>query len=288
MRSLPSVVSALKAWHTFAIEVFGYDPERTLPPLSENDVCAWMPVFKHPGTAYNYVGSVKYVCVIEQLSFDWHGCLLSSVLKGNKKLYLSKLAGTLSQKCMLTELMMERVVMVADAMHRPDFAVFILMSWGFLCRVQSEAVQWQAGVYRDLITLSAERHSAIVFEGYSHNANCNSDRDILHCRWKRRKDRPEGSWLKRQCECKGREHPQLCLVHRAMDYINQTKPKPGDELFPEISGCSGPLPIAKDPEDVVGGNRRRIHLEVHQSRNGNSHGGSKHATARNLRSRRVA
>ena len=25
----------------------------------------------------------------------------------------------------------------------------------------------------------------------------------------------------------------------AMDYINQTKPKPGDELFPEISGWSG-------------------------------------------------
>ena len=44
--------------------------------------------------------------------------------------------------------------------------------------------------------------------------------------------------MKRQCECKGREHPQLCLVHRAMDYIKQTKPKPGDELFPEISGWS--------------------------------------------------
>ena len=124
-------------------------------------------------------------------------------------------------------------------MHRPDFAVLILMSWDFFCRVQSEAVPWQAGEYRDLITLPAERHSAIVFEGYSHKANCNSDRDILHCRWKRRKHRPEGSWLKRRCECKVLENPQLCLVHRAMDYINQTKPKPGDELFPEISGWLG-------------------------------------------------
>ena len=40
MRSLPSVVSALKAWHTFAVEALGYDPERTLPPSSESDVCA--------------------------------------------------------------------------------------------------------------------------------------------------------------------------------------------------------------------------------------------------------
>ena len=166
------------------------------------------------------------ICVRHQtteLRLAWTLAELS--VKGNKNLYLSRLAGTLSQTCLLTELMMERVVMVADAMHRPDFAVFILMSWGFLCKVQSEAVPWQAGEYRDLITLPAERHSAIVFERYSHNANCNSDRDILHCRWKRRKHRPDGSWLKRQCECKGLENPQLCLVHRAMDYINQTKPK---------------------------------------------------------------
>ena len=133
MRSQPSVVSALKAWHSFATEALGYDPERTLPPSSENDVRAWMPIFKHPGTACNYVGSVKYVCLIKQLNFDWHGPLFSSVLRGNKKLYLSRLAGTLSQKCLLTDLMMEQFVMVADAMHRPDFAVFILMSWGFLC-----------------------------------------------------------------------------------------------------------------------------------------------------------
>ena len=124
-------------------------------------------------------------------------------------------------------------------MHRPDFAVFILMSWGFRCRVQSEAVPWQAGEHRDLITLPTERHSAIVFEGFSEIANCNTDCGFLHCRWRRRKQRPEGSWLKRQCDCKGRGNPQLCLVHRAMDYINQTKLKHGGELFPEISGWSG-------------------------------------------------
>ena len=78
------------------------------------------------------MSSVKLVCLIKQLNMDWHGPPFSSVLRGDKKLYLTRLARTLSQKCLLTELMMEQVVLVADAMHRPDFAVFILMSWGFL------------------------------------------------------------------------------------------------------------------------------------------------------------
>ena len=138
--------------------------------MQDNYVCAWVPTFQHPSTAYNYVGSVKYVSIFKMLATVWHGPFLSAVLKGNRKLYLS-------------ELQLERVVMVADAMSREDFAVFMLVAWGLLARVQSEAVGMQCGQYSDLLTLPFHRHSVIVVETTRSMAN---GRDILHCRWMRR------------------------------------------------------------------------------------------------------
>ena len=44
--SLPSVASALKAWHAFATGVLGVKSDSTLPPVSEGQVCTFASVFR--------------------------------------------------------------------------------------------------------------------------------------------------------------------------------------------------------------------------------------------------
>lgn len=52
-RSLPSVASGLRLWHAYAVTIWNYVPEHSLPPHSSQDVVEFIALFRNAGTAAN-------------------------------------------------------------------------------------------------------------------------------------------------------------------------------------------------------------------------------------------
>ena len=95
-----------------------------------------------------------------------------------------------------------QVICLADLRGLGNFSCLTLMACEFLLRFQSEAVGLQAGCTSDATALPINRHSGVWV-------------DALGCivlRLQKRKHRPKGSLLKRQCTCSKGE--QFCVVHR--------------------------------------------------------------------------
>ena len=84
---------------------------------------------------------------------------------------------------------------------------------GVLLRVQSEAVPLLAGVPDDATSLPTDRHSGVWVDGS--NALC--------LRLQRRKNRPQGSLLRRRCTCPA-NGPRFCVVHRLKPFLAQRQP----------------------------------------------------------------
>ena len=112
--SLKSVASGLRLWHTFASTVLGYTEDRSLPPEVEGDVCLFIAIFQNPGTATNYVGYIKWACQYLALSLDWHGSDLKITLQGLKKQYQSARAGVLQHKRLMSEDLLQRLLILSE------------------------------------------------------------------------------------------------------------------------------------------------------------------------------
>ena len=115
--SLPSVASALKAWHAFATGVLGVKSDSTLPPVSEGHVCTFASVFRSPKTAANYISYLRWTCVHLRISTKWHGPEIKQIVTGIRKRNLRFTGGPSRTEFLLTSAVVHKVVSTADALR---------------------------------------------------------------------------------------------------------------------------------------------------------------------------
>jgi len=217
-KSLASVACGLKSWHAFAVSVLNYSHGSTLPPSGEMDVMKFLTIFRNPATGSNYVGYLKWACVYLGFSTAWFGEELKLALKGAKKMSLRCSVTSASDRKLLDENLIARVVQFADSRGFQAWSCMALVAWEFLLRVQSEAIGLQNGCPPDATALPPERHSGMWVDASG----------ALVLRLQRRKHRPKGSLLRRRCMC-SKVGRQLCVVHR-MEPLLQAG-GPGANLF---------------------------------------------------------
>ena len=98
---------------------------------------------------------------------------------------------------------MQRLTLLARTAGEIDLGVVCTLSYALLFRVQSEMLPLEAGSAQELTTgLPSDRHSAV----------CVRD-EKLHVRFRRRKHRPNGSLLVRNCVCSQVLDERLSPVH---------------------------------------------------------------------------
>ena len=209
-KSLATVCSGLRSWHCFATEVLGYDQRKTLPPAHSLDVMRFVTIFKCASTGCNYVGYIKWTCTHLRLSTDWFDEELQLVLKGARKLSLRIGITSAVDKQLLNDTIMAQVIALADLRGLELWACQALVSWEFLLRVQSEAIDLEVGQISDATSLPSHRHSGMWME----------PNGVLSLRLQRRKHRATGSLLRRTCQCRvvGLSN---CVAHRLQPLLAQ-------------------------------------------------------------------
>jgi hypothetical protein len=217
-KSLSVVASGLKSWHAFAHAVLGYPSSGTLPPRSSHDMMKFVTLFKVAATGANYVGYVRWTCVNLGLSVAWFDDELKLTLKGARKMAVRCGSTSAVARQLLDEVTLAKVVELADSRGLSEWSCLALLSWEFLLRVQSEALELQVGTPDDATALPSGRHSGLWLDSSG----------SLVLRLQRRKHRPMGSVLKRRCLCAS-VGPKRCVVHRAGQML-QSKPV-GSPLF---------------------------------------------------------
>lgn len=220
-KSLASMASGLKCWHTFAVGVLEMPEDATLPPQSDSDILLWLCIFKNPGTARNYKSFVRFACSTLGLDVSWDTERVKQVLKGLSKEHLRLRMPDLPIKVRITPQQMAAVIHLAIQSGDADFALAGSMAWYFLFRVQSECIQLQAGEPEHYVTLPDNHHSAVFIDA----------RQQLRVRLRSRKNKPAGSQLMRPCTCQMQDELVPCPVHLAMPRLKLLAP--GDRLFPE-------------------------------------------------------
>ena len=143
--------------------VLGYKNDATIPPANEGDVLKFITLFRNAGTATNYVGMIARACRLRSLSLDWRGPALKMALQGLKKVENYGHAGLLKQPTLLDQVTVMRLVALCHKLQEfQEAAPLFMLAWDFLLRVQSEAVDLQAGAVHELYDLPPGRHSAVV------------------------------------------------------------------------------------------------------------------------------
>jgi len=218
-KSLPSVASGLKAWHSFAVEVLKYEEDSSLPPREGKHMVAYASIFRCSGTAANYVGYVRWACKTFDLSLEWDVPEVRTVVNGIKKKTVRLFGGRLPQKWLLTSGIVGQAMGLADSLASKQWQALCTLAWAFLLRVQSEGVELQFGGPKEVLDLPAGTHSALVV----------SESELI-LRLRARKHRPRGSVLRKKCECAsvGGKACALCFMKR---HVLETKPRPGDRVF---------------------------------------------------------
>ena len=188
--NLASTASGLRAWHSCAVEVLDYPASHSLPPRSSLDACRFVVIFKNAGTAANYLNYVRWACRYCGVDIDWWDDSVKAVLKGARMEYLRMHGGAALAQFLLTDDIIGNMSGLAHNLGDPALQCFVLLSSVFLLRVQSEGIHLQKGRVSELASLPNGRHSAMCIDG-----------NTLHIRLARRKNRPTGSWLRRDCSC---------------------------------------------------------------------------------------
>ena len=148
-------------------------------------------MFRNSATAHNYVGFIRWACVHLGVSIAWHAEVLHTTLKGARHRNLRLTGGAKHAARLLTQEQVQQIVVRADQMGMKDYACFVLVCWEYLLRVQSEGFPLLAGVPDDATSLPSGRHSGVWVDGD----------DTLCLRLQQRKNRVQGSLLRRRCGC---------------------------------------------------------------------------------------
>ena len=143
--SRAQVASALRLWHSFAVSVLAYDASCTLPPKAGQDLEAFIGVFRNPDTAANYVSHLRWACDHLGMPKTWDTDALKATLKGAKRRKVRLFGGPQGARRLLDKVLFHQLVAAADLAGSEELAVFCLVAWHFLLRVQSECLPLQAG-----------------------------------------------------------------------------------------------------------------------------------------------
>ena len=190
-KSHPSVISGLRCWQRFAEKVLGHGTD-DLPPKI-NELLAWSTLFRCSKTYRNYLNYVRLGCElvsVETSVFD------NSMLKRAQRSIEKKWKFIARGQMFLRLAAVNDLLTLADGISpwRP-LAMLFLTSYVFLLRVPSEGLP---------ITVNSngicDGHAVISFDG-----------NELVLKLKSRKNRPQGSILRRGCWC--RQCKATCPVH---------------------------------------------------------------------------
>ena len=215
-RSLPSIRAGLRCWEAFCVRVLKH-PRIQIPP-SAADLVSWGALFRCAGTYSNYVSYVKVGCLLAGASV--------SVFKSPEVLRGKAAVGARHDFVPRPRLFIRHMIvtrMAVFSMSRPAWrqcAMLFMFAYAFLLRVPSEALP---AVYIDHED-DAPTHPSALLVGPS------SVTLILL----RRKNRPQGSRLMRECWCA--QCPRTCPVHVLGKWASQ-RPA-GSHLFPGLTAAA--------------------------------------------------
>eukprot|EP00435_Cladocopium_sp_Y103_P036239 s772_g9.t1 len=186
-------------------------PAKTLAELmamssesAQSDIVHFVAIFRNAGTAANYISYIKWACVLRGYSLQWFTGQVTMALKGLKK--QANRDGKLVEQKIFDEDIVLKVITLCNGLpnHFAIGAIFLL-AWQFLLRGPSEAVPAEWGSEQELYQLPPGRHSALWVDSQG----------VTSLRLRRRKNRPQGSLLRRPCLCSTVPNP-MCLGHRIL------------------------------------------------------------------------
>ena len=95
--------SALTLWHWFAVSVWDYNTNWTLPPRDTLHVLAFIGMFRNSGAACNYISFLRAACRMGLYSLDWDKPAIGQALLGLKKMNVKLFGGPGGAKYRLTK-----------------------------------------------------------------------------------------------------------------------------------------------------------------------------------------
>ena len=212
-KSLPSVASGLRAWHSFATEVLSYPEEATLPPRHDGDVVKFICIFRSGGTAANYVSYMSWGCRKLRIQRDWYSETVTAALAGLKKKGLRLTAGCLVKRFVLHDNLVWRMQRLGYSIGEADKGDIFAILFQFLLRVQSEGCHVHAGSAEFAVSLPVGIVAALWVE---------PSKQRVFLRLRSRKNKPGGSLLSRSCTCSDKKQP--CAYHAAENLTKHVKP----------------------------------------------------------------
>jgi len=176
--SWKSFKSGILCWGAFMDTMFPFDDHMVVTTRS---LRAFASVFRNAGSLNQYLSHLRLAVRMSSGSWVAQSDVLSSIIRGLKKVTIRRPAGTISRSQMKH--------LIKSLLHRDrmDLARFIIIAYHFMTRVQSELYPLQ-------------------FDGRSHNpSNWHSfisvrAKDIL-ITYHHRKNAPNGAVIKRTCIC---------------------------------------------------------------------------------------
>jgi len=206
--------SALTLWHWFAVTVWCYNPNWTLPPRETIHILSFIGMFKNGGTAGNYISFLRAACRMGLYSLDWDKPAVSQALTGLKKLNVRWFGGPNGAKYRLTKQQIEQLVLWFDMQMWFQATIAILTAWEFLLRVQSECLRVWHGCYTDPKERPSDRDNGIWID---------NDNGEVVIWYRRRKHKPNGTVMRRKCTC-ATTGKTCCLFHRMASHLQNKKP----------------------------------------------------------------
>lgn len=214
-RSLPSMKSGCRCYFAFAERILGKTQSQALPPTLD-ELLAWSCTFRNAGTFSNYLSYLKAGTLLVGRCasvFD------NDVLRRAKRSIRNR-DGFKRRERMFIQMDIVRSIVMACCMQADDmkWGMLFLLSYVFLLRLPSEAIP----VVRGRVGLShnEEYANCVYMEG-----------ELLCLKLKRRKNKPQGSVLKRACWC--HDCACTCPVHVLWPFFKRLNV--GQAAFPGVS-----------------------------------------------------
>ena len=210
-RSWKSVISGILCFSEYMMIMHPYDSHF---PTSKYHLLGFCSIFKNSGTLSQYLSHVKLTASLT--SSDWPDThhLVSSVVKGLRKITVRHQAQILSRK------QIRSIIYALIARGRVDLCRFIVVAYHYMFRVQSELYPLQ---------LDGSTHHRIW-----HSKISLRSKQVEIC-LSRRKNHPHGSKLVRTCSCI-KYKDLLCGVCSIKAHL-KNRVNPTDRVFGSVSLC---------------------------------------------------
>ena len=215
-RSLPSVKSGITAFHAFCVRALHMRGE-WLPP-STATLVAWSELFRSADTYRNYLGYVRFACVLMDLPTEAFG---SQCIQRAKAAIRKRGNFVPRRKLFLRRHTVAKLLgLVPQGKLPAEYAMLYLFTYVFLLRLPSEALPCTVGG----AAFESDSQTLVWLGG-----------DELHLRLQRRKNMPEGSQISRRCWCKS--DCATCPVHVLGKFFAELPPgsQPFDRITPALA-----------------------------------------------------